>query len=58
MYGSCEPGVEEEAKQKGVEQLRVPKRDVSMTLPWFMRDLPYSMDTLLENVGCPEISCL
>ena len=50
VYGSCEPGAEAEAATKSIENSRVPKRDESITIPWFMRDLPYGIETLLENV--------
>ena len=50
VYGSCEPGAEAEAATRGIESLRVPKRENSISIPWFMRDLPYGMETLLENV--------
>ena len=50
MYGSSEPGAEEEAKTKSIESLRIPKNEDWISIPWFVRDLPYGVETLLENV--------
>lgn len=51
VYGSCEPGAAEEAKTKSIESLRIPKNDDWISIPWFVRDVPYGVDTLLENVS-------
>ena len=51
VYGSCEPGAETEAASKSIENRRLPKREKSISIPWFMRDLPYGVETLLENVS-------
>ncbi len=51
VYGSCEPGAEEEAASKSIESRRLPKKEKSISIPWFMRDLPYGVETLLENVS-------
>lgn len=51
VYGSCEPGAEQEAATTSMERLRIPPMENGITVPWFMRDLPYGVDTFVENVS-------
>ena len=57
VYGSCEPGAEEESQ--AVPRVTLSKLADGSCLqltPWFMRDLPYGHDVLCENVS--HAACL
>ena len=61
VYGSCEPGAEEEAAKNVPQELQNaeiedPNYD-GFRLPWFSRALPYSVETLLENVRLSTSPC-
>ena len=52
VYPSTTPDAQQESN--AVPILSSPKLadgDYVQLTPWFMRDLPYGVDTLLENVG-------
>jgi len=62
VYGSCESGAEEEAAKSVPKSLLNSEYDDhgydGFRLPWYQRNLPYSAETLLENVSIPLLFLL